>query len=260
LLAHGLKCDRVQLYLEFDRPLSEAELATCRGLIQRRGRREPLQYIVGDQPFREITLAVTQDTLVPRPETEEVVDHVLAATDVAAGTIENPSVLDIGTGSGCIAISVAHERPSAKVTAVDLSGAALAVARQNATANGVAERVRFVEGDLFDPVPGERFDVIACNPPYLTEAEWDTAQPEVRDYEPRTALVGGDDGLDVYRRLFRAAQGYLNRGGTVVVEIGCNQGVTVLAIARDSGFDAVDLHADLGHRDRCVTARLMAAS
>ncbi len=255
LLAHGLKIERIGLYLQFDRPLLETELATCRELVQRRGRREPLQHILGDQPFRRVDIRVTADTLVPRPETEEVVDHLLTAFDAVAGRrTDTVSVLDVGTGSGCIAISVAEERPAAQVVAVDVSEAALTVAEANARANGVVERVRFVSGDLFAPVAGQRFDLIVSNPPYLTEAEWRDAQPEVRDHEPRTALVGGADGLALYRRLFSAAADHLAADGAVVVEIGCDQGPSVAALAERAGFDGVTVHPDLGGRDRCVVA------
>jgi len=257
LLAASLSMARLDLYLSFDRPLSEAELDATRKLVQRRGRREPLQYVLGDQPFRNLTLSVTSDTLIPRPETEEVVDWALAALDrsVAIGD-DRLALLDVGTGSGCIALSMAQERSTLQVLAVDESAAAVAVAEQNGAVCGLLDRVRFAQGDLYDPAAGERFGLIVSNPPYLTPAEWDVAQEEIRDFEPRTALVGGDDGLLFYRRLFSGAPDYLHPAGAVVVEIGCDQGSSVLAIAEDAGFVEVTIHQDLGGRDRAISAWL----
>lgn len=254
LAAHVLGVDRLRLYLDFERPLSEVELDALRKRVVRRGLREPLQQILGCQPFREITLRVTPDTLVPRPETEEVVDVALSELDRLSLPV--PRVLDLGTGTGCIAISVAVERPEARVTAVECSAPALAVARENAVSCGVAERLRLLSGDLFSPLAeGERFDLIVSNPPYLTPDEWRQAPPEVRDHEPKAALVGGDDGLACYRRMFGEAPQCLSPSGTVVVEIGATQGEAVAAIAREAGFRSVRVQQDLAGRDRVVVAR-----
>ncbi|MBI5137849.1 MAG: peptide chain release factor N(5)-glutamine methyltransferase [Nitrospirae bacterium] len=255
LVARALNCDRLALYLAFDRPLAETELAACRAAIRRRARREPVQHILGDQAFRALTLEVTADTLVPRPETEEVVDHVLAEVDrlMTAG-VAAPALLDLGTGSGCIALAVATERPAARVTAVDQSAAALAVARRNAVRAGAS--VRFLQGDWYAPLEAaERFHLIVSNPPYLTPVEWEAAQPEVRDFEPRAALVGGDDGLDAYRHILEDAPARLHPGGGVVVEIGHTQGEAVAAIARRAGFDDVRRERDMEGRERAVIAR-----
>ncbi|MFQ5508650.1 MAG: peptide chain release factor N(5)-glutamine methyltransferase [Leptospirillia bacterium] len=255
LLADALGVDRMTLYMDHDRPLCEDERERVRMLLRRRGKREPLQYILGTQPFRELVLSVTPEVLVPRAETEEVVDVALAEWDRIAKTAEHPRALDLGTGSGAIALSLAAERPDATVCAVELSPAALLVARDNARRLGLDTRVRFFEGDLLGPVAGEGvFHLIVSNPPYLTPEEWRDAPPEVRDYEPRQALVGGEDGLAVYRRLFAGVTPCLAPGGAVVVEVGHTQGAAVVDIAGDAGFD-VTLTRDLGGRERVVTAR-----
>lgn len=256
LVAHALNCDRLALYLEFDRPLSEGELDAIRQLVARRGRREPLQHILGRQPFRELDLKVTAATLVPRPETEEVVEAALAQLDRIAARGIAPTVLDLGTGSGCIALSVARERPGTRVLAVDVSAAALEVARENGLAAGLAD-VAFFEGDLFAPVTGQGpFHLIVSNPPYLTPEEWDGAAPEVKNFDPEGALVGGADGLALYRRIFAEGRPLLAPGGAVVVEIGMSQGEAVAAIANKESFERVTVARDLAGRDRIVCAIL----
>jgi release factor glutamine methyltransferase len=260
LFAHVLGVDRLRLYLDFERPLTPPERDALRAAIQRRGRREPLEYVTGRTGFRDLELGVGPGVLVPRSETEEVVEAALAVLP-AAGPLR---LLDLGTGSGCIALALLAERPDATAVAVDASEAALAVARANAANAGLADRVDFVMGDLYGPLDrpmagpldgGERFDLIVSNPPYLTPAEWAAAPPEVREHEPREALVGGDDGLQAHRRIFAGAADRLAPGGKVVVEIGHTQGPDVAAIAREAGF-AVEVRPDLAGRDRIVVARL----
>jgi release factor glutamine methyltransferase len=256
LLAHVLGTDRLGLYLGFERALSAGEATAFEGALARRGAREPLQYILGHQAFRHLTLAVGPGVLVPRPETEEVAG---AALEALAGLMPDPAApataLDLGTGSGCIALALAAERPGTGVVAVDVSAAALAVARSNARSLGLEARVRFLEGDLYGALAGtERFDLIVSNPPYLTPAEWAAAAPEVRDHEPREALVGGVDGLAVQRRILAGAAQRLAPGGCVVLEIGAGQGAAVPALAREAGFTA-EVRRDLAGRDRIVIAR-----
>lgn len=253
LLAHVLGTDRLTLLLAPERALTAPEGAALGAAVARRAGGTPLQHILGTQPFRGLTLAVTPDVLIPRPETEEVVDAALAALPAGAA-----NALDLGTGSGCIALSLAWERPGLAVTAVDASRAALAVARENARRNGLDGAVRFLEGDLYGALgPSHEisrgFDLIVSNPPYLTPAEWLQTPAEVRA-EPRAALVGGADGLAFYRRIFSGAGAHLAPGGAVVVEIGWTQGDAVARIAREAGFAAV-VTKDLGGRDRIVTAR-----
>ncbi|GCF87319.1 release factor glutamine methyltransferase [Geobacter sp. SVR] len=193
LLCAATGLDRVGLYLNFERPLNEAELASYRGMVARRSRREPLQHILGTQEFCGLEFEVCPDVLIPRHDTETLVTEALARAPGAR------SVLDIGTGSGCIAIALARQLSSAAITASDISGEALAVARRNAERNGAT--VEFVQGSLFEPLVGRRFDLIVSNPPYIPSADIAGLEPEVREWDPRGALDGGLDGLDLYRIL-----------------------------------------------------------
>ncbi len=256
LLAHALDMSRLELYLNIERPLTDAEVTTARGLVQRRGLREPLQHILGNQPFRNVTVQVTGHTLVPRPETEELTGLALEWLTGRGGEgLRAPAVLDLGTGSGCMAIAVADECPTAQVTAVDCSADALTIARANGESCRVSDRVDFMEGDLYDALPpGGRFDLILSNPPYLTPDEWQQAAPEVRDHEPQLALVGGEDGLEFYRRILSGAAVWLNPDGIVLLEIGLTQGQAVAAIATDAGFMQVEILDDLSGRPRMVRA------
>jgi len=250
LLAHVLGTDRLTLLLAPERVLTAPERAALGAAVARRAGGEPLQHILGTQPFRGLTLAVGPDVLIPRPETEELIDAALAALPAGGAA----TALDLGTGSGCIALALAHERPDLSVTAVDASGAALAVARENARRNGLEAQVRFLEGDLYAPLGDcAPFHLIVSNPPYLTPSEWTEAPPEVRA-EPRAALVGGADGLAFYRRIFEGAGRHLAPGGAVVVEIGWTQGDAVARIAREAAL-AATVARDLAGRDRIVTAR-----
>src|SRR5450631_362115 len=207
--------DRVGLYLNFEKPLNDEELAAYRVMVARRGRREPLQHILGTQEFCGLEFEVTPDVLIPRHDTETLVNEALARMPGAL------SVLDIGTGSGCIAVALACRLPGALVTAVDISAAALVVARRNAERNGVA--IEFLQGSLLEPVAGRHFDLIISNPPYISSSEIDTLKPEVRDFDPREALDGGLDGLEIYRRLIPEATAFLVFGGWLLVEVGAGQ-------------------------------------
>jgi len=231
LLCESTGLDRVGLYLAFDKPLLDAELATYRALVVRRGKREPLQHILGSQEFDGLTFEVSPAVLIPRHDTEILLETALTRTPQAR------SILDIGTGSGCIAISLAHRLPLAQVTAVDLSPEALIVAIRNAASNNVS--IDFLQGSFFEPVANRRFDLIVSNPPYITTADLPELQPEVRDFEPHLALDGGLDGLDAYRTLTRAAPQYLNPGGWVLFEVGAGQAGDVSNLLAESGFDAI---------------------
>jgi release factor glutamine methyltransferase len=214
--------DRVGLYLNFEKPLNDDELSAYRGLVARRGRREPLQHILGTQEFCGLEFEVTPAVLIPRHDTETLVNEALARIPGAQ------SVLDIGTGSGCIAVTVAHGLPGTLVTAVDISEAALVVARRNAERNSVS--IEFLQGSLFDPVAGRHFDLIISNPPYIPRSDIEALQPEVRDYDPRAALDGGLDGLDIYRRLIPEAVSFLVTDGWLFVEVGVGQASDVLRL------------------------------
>ena len=208
LLAHLLKQPRMQLYLNFERVLTPAEVDGLRELIRRRGQREPLQHIVGSTSFCGLEIAVNRDVLIPRPETELLAERGWTFLNQLSTLNPQPSTaLDFGTGSGCLAIALACKCPAAEVYAIDISPEALALARQNAARHGVAERIRFLQGDGFAAVPeGARFDLIISNPPYIPSGEIASLQPEVRDYDPRRALDGGADGLDYGRRLAAEAR------------------------------------------------------
>lgn len=257
LLAQVLGMPRMKLYLNFDRTLVPAEADTYRELVQRRGRREPLQHILGTVQFYGLELTVTRDVLIPRSETELLVEQAVKwIKERSKGEPATVQVLDFGTGSGCIGIAVAVTCPSAAVRAMDVSAAALAVARANAARHGVETRVEFIEGSsLAACPPGARFDVVVSNPPYIATAEIATLQPEVRDHDPRLALDGGVDGLEFYRILSAEAGAWVNTGGVVMVEFGDDQGPAIreMFLAHDWLVD--ELLPDYSGRARILIAR-----
>ena len=251
LLAHVLQCSRMQLYTAFDKPLAEGELAGYRALIKRRLGGEPVAYLLGEHEFWGIPLHVDPNVLVPRPDTETVIE-------VARGTRADRAapcrVLDLCTGSGAIALALAKELPAATVIATDVSADAVAIARRNAERAGLSARVEVRHGDLFAPVAGETFDVIASNPPYIATAVIDTLSAEVKR-EPRLALDGGADGLAFYDRICAEAPVYLAAGGALVVEHGFDQADTVRARFERAGFTGVTLVHDLGKQPRVTWGR-----
>lgn len=252
LLAHVLGCTRTQLYTGFDKPLGEAELASYRGLIKRRLAGESVSYLLGETEFWGLPFYVDPAVLVPRPDTETVIDTVRVVRPDRASPCR---ILDLCTGSGAIAVSLAKEYPAAHVVATELSAAAAAVARKNAARNGVADRVDVREGDLFAPVRGERFDLIASNPPYIASAVIPTLSLEVRR-EPKLALDGGADGLVFYDRICAEAREHLTAGGVLLVEHGYDQADTVRARFTAAGFTGVTLVHDLGKNPRVTWATL----
>ena len=246
LLAHVLGCTRMQLYTGFDKPLADAELASYRGLIKRRLAGEPVSYLVGETEFWGLPFHVESSVLVPRPDTETVIEVARAARPDRAAPCR---ILDLCTGSGVIAVSLAREYPAAQVVATELSPAAAALARRNAARNAVADRVDVREGDLFAPVRGERFDLIAANPPYIASPVIPTLAPEVRR-EPVIALDGGPDGLAFYDRICAEAREHLAPGGAIVLEHGFDQADAVGARLTAAGFTGVTLIHDLGKNPR----------
>ena len=249
LLAGVLGLKRLDLYLQFDRPLKAAELEEYRARLKRRARHEPLQYIAGYADFRELRLKVDRRVLIPRPETEVLVGEVLAWAKAHGAS----TALDVGTGSGAIALSLATEGAFARVVATDLSPDALDVARENAGATGAEVELR--RGSLFEPVAGERFDVVASNPPYVGEREREGLDAEVRDWEPAAALFAGPDGLDLIAELVRRAPDHLTDGGLLALEIGETQAHAVADLIRATGrFAEPSVRRDLAGRDRIVLA------
>jgi release factor glutamine methyltransferase len=271
LLAHLLKLPRMKLYLNFDRPLSEAEADALRELVKRRGLREPLQHIVGSTSFCGSEISVNHHALIPRPETELLAEMGWAfllgleneRRQAAGSAAVAPLALDFGTGTGCIAIVLAAKCPAAALTAVDVSADALALAKENAARNNVLERIEFRSGDGFAALAdgaetggGRRsFDLIISNPPYIASAEIATLEPEVRDFDPRAALDGGADGLDFYRRLAVEGQGFLRPDGKIMLEFGDGQAAAIGTIFERENWIVEAVKEDYSQRARILVAR-----
>ncbi len=234
-----------------DEPLAPDAAAVLRALAKRRRTGEPIQYITGETEFYGLNFRVNRDVLIPRPETEHLVEKAIA---LAAGFVR-PRIVDVGAGSGAIAVALAAMLPAAQMTATEISASALTVARENAERNSVAERVRFLEGDLLAPVAGERFDLVVSNPPYVPEGDRDTLSVEVRDYEPEQALFAGADGLAIYRRLIPAAFSALVPGGFAVLEIGHGQQEVIHPLLAGAGFSGIEFTEDLQKIPRVAVAR-----
>jgi release factor glutamine methyltransferase len=227
LIAHSLGIKRLNIYLDLDRPLTEAQLTDLRSLVKRRASREPLQYIIGNTEFYGLTLKVDPRALIPRHETEELIELIVER-------LETPPkrILDLGTGSGAIALALASKYSDAEVTATDQSEDAITLAKENAAALNLSSRVTFINGTWFEPLDeGARFDLIVSNPPYLTEAEMQTAEPEVIGHEPRSALASGQAGLDDLRLLFERVSSHLAEGGLLALETGIGQADAIKTMA-----------------------------
>lgn len=247
LVARALGLTRLDLYLQYDRLLTEEEVAACRELVRRRGTREPLAYILGEWGFRRLTLTVDRRALIPRPETEVVVDRCLALVE----GIVAPTVLDVGTGTGAIALAVADELRDAVVTAIDVSEDALALAGENVERTGLAGQVRLHRHDLADGLPAGPYDLVVSNPPYVEPEELDGIQPEVRDWEPREALVGHG----VTEAVAAGAREVLKPGGALVLEVADGTAKPVSRLLGELGYADVVATPDLAGRDRVVEGR-----
>ena len=253
LLAHALGCKRIDLYTRHTKEAPEQARQKFRELVRQRVEGCPVAYLVGRKEFFSLEFEVNRAVLIPRPDTECVVDECLR---LAKGVAE-PRILDIGTGSGCLAVAVARHHKTAKVTAVDISPEALAVASSNAGRNRIGERIRFLQGDLYGPLPsGERFDFILSNPPYIPRDDLDKLPAGVRDYEPRLALDGGPDGFAVFDRLVAEAPAWLNPGGYLLIEIGSPQEAPARErIGRNSGYELAKTVLDGSGHPRVLIAR-----
>jgi release factor glutamine methyltransferase len=255
LLGHALGLTRIQLIVDSKRPLASEELARVRDLVKRRRAREPIAYILGQREFYGRVFRVDRRVLVPRPDTEALVDVALERTRAVSMAMR---ALDLCTGSGCVAITLARERPTAGVFASDVSDDALAVARDNAVRLG-AYNVAWRRGDLFDAVePSRRFDLVTANPPYIAAGEVPTLPLDIRQFEPHLALSAGDDGLDVLRRLVARAPTHLAAGGVLATEVGAGQAAAVVAMFEGAGFADVEVRRDYGRIERVVSGMLRA--
>jgi len=256
ILCHVLGLPRLQLYLEHDRPLTDEELEALRPLVRRRGEREPLAWVLGSAAFHDVELVVEPGVLVPRPDTEALVDAALAW--IPEGE-EPVYVADVGCGTGAIGLAVAVQRPRVRVYAIDLDPTALRVTRENVKRLGLEKRVAVLEGDLLAPIPSHRpVDWVLSNPPYVTTGDLAGLEPEVSRYEPKLALDGGPDGLDVYRRLVPEAARRAREG--VLVEVGYQQAARVADLFRRAGLTDLTTRKDLGGIDRVVAGRVRAAA
>ena len=248
LLAHGLGLSRIELYTQYQRPLDDDQLTACRELVRRRGLREPVAYVIGRWGFRNLDLAVDARVLVPRPETELLVDRCLELLD----GVERPRVVDVGTGSGAIALSLKSERPDAEVVACDISQDALDVAAANAARLGLDVELHL--SDLLAQVPGDGFRLVVSNPPYVSEREMADLEPEVAEHEPRLATVAGPDGFEIYRRLLPEAAGRLVDGGSLALECGGGQAPALVSELAAAGYGQAGIDPDLAGIERVVWA------
>lgn len=253
MLAHLLSMPRMQLYLNFERPLTEEQVNTLRTYVQRRANREPLQYILGTACFCGLDFLVGPGVLIPRPETEILAEKGWSFLNSIQSAVSNPKSLDFGTGSGCLAILLAVKAPQTEVYALDVSPKALGIARKNAVKHNV--RVQFNEGNGFSALPaGSKFHLIVSNPPYIATAEIETLEPEITAHEPKTALDGGVDGLDFYRRLAAEAPDYLEGNGKIMLEFGEGQAPAIKEIFEQQNWIVEAIEADYTQRLRILIA------
>lgn len=249
LLCYVLQKERIHLYVHFDQPLSKDELAQFKGYIKERVLHKPVAYIVGHKDFMGLEFKVTEDTLIPRPDTEILVEAVISRLKTGS---EPGVIADIGTGTGAICLSLLNYLTSLKAVTVDISEKALAVAKENAQRLGLSDRIEFFHGDLLEPIKDRQFTAIISNPPYIPEGDIDTLAADVKDYEPVSALAAGPDGLDCYRRLVAAAGALLVDGGFLAMEIGINQREELDKLAKESDWGQVEVVKDLAGIDRVV--------
>lgn len=262
LLSHILKCKRQELYLNSERQLTNQEINTFKGFIQKRSKRKPLQYIIGEEEFRGLIFKVTRDVLIPRPETELLVEEAVKIMERqrAKGKGQKAIIIDLCTGSGCIAVSIAKEIPDSKVYSTDISEKALAVAKENAKRHSVEDRITFLQGSFLEPLKDKglegKIDIMLSNPPYVSKKDMEKLQPEIKEYEPPLALYGGEDGLDSYRRIIPEALTYVKKGGYLILEIGYGQAEGVKELfGKNLAYVKIEIIKDLSGIERVVKAR-----
>lgn len=257
LLRHAVNRDRAWLLAHMQEELADDHWKIFERAVERRGRREPLQYITGRQEFWGIEFMVTPDVLIPRPETELIIESAVRSVKDRNGP---RLIIDLCTGSGCIAVSLAKELPQARILATDASSQAISVARGNARRHGVADRIRFFEGDLFAPLEEldihGQVDIIVSNPPYVSSGDFSALQPEVRDYEPKMALLAGPDGTQVQRRIINGASRFLIKHGLLIMEMGLGQaGMLAHLIRQRKDYSSLNILKDLAGIDRVIVAQ-----
>jgi release factor glutamine methyltransferase len=257
LLSYVLGLKRIELYTQFDKPVAKPQLDALRGLVKRAGGHEPVAYLTGKTEFYSLELNITSDCMIPRPETELLVQQAIEFLRKRSGT---QFVCDLCTGCGCIAVAIAKNFLEARVIATDISAGALDVAARNVDKHQLTERVTLLQGDLFEPLVQpldvEQFDLIVCNPPYVSAAEYEALEKNVKDYEPRIALFAGDDGLDIYRRIIEKTDQFLKAGAELMLEIGYAQGPAVQELLDRTGeFAEIKIEKDFHNNDRIVAAK-----
>jgi len=253
LLACILNCKRLDLYLSFDRPLKEDEIQNYRELLKRRASNEPLQYILGSVEFYGLEFKVNSSVLIPRQETEVLVESVINSADKE----KEYNILDIGTGSGIIAVTIAKHLPGSRITALDISEDALAVAKTNAELNRVDGRVDFIKLDITnDNVFNDKYDIVVSNPPYISSSEYEELEPELRVYEPKFALTDYKDGLSFYRSIIGSAEKMLNSGKRIYFELGAGQSASVKEIMEQNRFSKIEIIKDYLGIDRVITGEM----
>ncbi len=252
LLSEARGCPRIQLYVQFNEVVTDPQRTRMRDLVKRRTQAEPVAYLIGRREFFSLDFLVNRDVLVPRPDTETLVLELITE----ARKYENPRILELGTGSGCIAISTAVNVPTARVTAVDVSAPALVVANDNVQKHKVADRVTLLHGDLFAPLPADsQFDFVVSNPPYIADAEIEQLSNDVKLHEPHLALKGGTDGLEIIRRLFAAVPAFLVSGGRLLIEFSPEQAERMLRlVAENESFRDPRILKDMAGRARVLVA------
>lgn len=273
LLSHVLDLTRIELYTQFDKPVEQQQLHRLHALVKRAGRKEPVAYLIGRTEFYSLQLSITPDCLIPRPETELLVGRAVEFLRNRASSNHSAleqaesghtraaaqSVCDLCTGSGCIAVAIAGNFPQARIIATDISDAALRVAAENVRKHELQQRITLLQGDLFEPLIRQldtaQFDLIVCNPPYVSAPEFETLDKNVRDYEPKIALLAGTDGLDVYRRIVDQVDRFLKPDAAIMLETGYAQGPDVKALLERTGaFEEITIEKDSHNNDRIVTA------
>jgi len=257
LLGYVLGMERIELYTQFDEVIGKEQLDKLHDLVKRADKNEPIAYITGRCEFYSLELEISRDCLIPRPETELLVERAIEFLRQRSG---RQFVCDLCTGSGCIAVAIAKNHPKAQIIATDISDAALKVAAKNIGKYNLNERIKLLCGDLFDPIVPQldqaKFDLIVCNPPYVSTAEFETLDRNVKDYEPAQSLVGGADGLDVYKRIIEKANDFLKTSGTLMLEIGYRQGPAVRELLERSGYlGEITIERDFHNNDRIAIAK-----